>query len=286
MANHASAVKSRRGPLIGERETAPLPSGRCPPSLHWEDRDISPIPAFFLEAFLSMSASMREGKQALRKVIKARLAAIPAAEVTARSAAAAEKLFALGVWRDSRVVCAYSSMPTAEYQTDNVIDRCFSEQKRLFLPVVLDVERLVLVEVLGRDDWNANWIPNKWHIRELPKDQLANRPVIGSSLIANDRCFDGCQLVKPDLIIVPGVAFSAHPATGGFLRLGHGRGYYDRWLASLEAPSSTWPANSMHDMAPKTLPAAAVVALALREQLADEVPVSQFDRPIPVLIPC
>lgn len=56
-----------------------------------------------------------------------------------------------------------------------------------------------------------------------------------------------------DLIIAPGVAFTEKGE-----RLGHGRGYYDRFLAKL-AKAQTEPAT--------------VVALALKEQIVDNVPV-------------
>lgn len=57
-----------------------------------------------------------------------------------------------------------------------------------------------------------------------------------------------------DLVLLPGVAFTARGD-----RLGHGMGYYDKFLASLPEPK------------PST------VALAFREQVVDELPTTELD---------
>ena len=65
-----------------------------------------------------------------------------------------------------------------------------------------------------------------------------------------DRAFDPAQL---DLVVVPGVAFDRR---GG--RLGHGKGYYDRFLRLVS-------------------PRAALVGLAFECQLFPEIPMLQHD---------
>lgn len=68
-----------------------------------------------------------------------------------------------------------------------------------------------------------------------------------------------------DLILAPGVAFDH---TGG--RLGHGKGYYDRYLTRAEQ----WATK-------RGVPAPVTVALALREQVlppSERVPADERDR--------
>lgn len=60
-----------------------------------------------------------------------------------------------------------------------------------------------------------------------------------------------------DLVIVPGVAFTVQGH-----RLGHGRGYYDKFLTKL---SQTQPRPFI------------TVALSLKEQIVDKVPVGSND---------
>lgn len=61
-----------------------------------------------------------------------------------------------------------------------------------------------------------------------------------------------------DLVVVPGVAFTVNG-----IRLGHGKGYYDRFLQALMQLPNQSP--------PKT------IALAFHQQIVKSIPTSQFD---------
>ena len=66
-----------------------------------------------------------------------------------------------------------------------------------------------------------------------------------------------------DLVVMPGVAFTEAGA-----RLGHGKGYYDKYLASLRDPKPT------------------TIALAFREQILDELPTGPHDVPVDLVLTC
>ena len=68
------------------------------------------------------------------------------------------------------------------------------------------------------------------------------------------------ELSEIDFILVPGLGFTVH---GG--RLGYGRGYYDRLLAN---------------RAPRT----ALVAAAFSTQIVDEIPITEHDIPVDLVV--
>jgi 5-formyltetrahydrofolate cyclo-ligase len=65
-----------------------------------------------------------------------------------------------------------------------------------------------------------------------------------------------------DIVFVPGLAFDRKG-----LRLGRGKGYYDRFLASLDGSS----------------PRPVRCGIAFAEQFVEEVPIESHDRPVDVL---
>lgn len=67
-----------------------------------------------------------------------------------------------------------------------------------------------------------------------------------------------------DLLIVPGVAF-----TKDGLRLGHGGGYYDKYQRKLREVQEVPPAT---------------IAVALKEQIVDEVPTEDTDVKIDLVL--
>jgi 5-formyltetrahydrofolate cyclo-ligase len=118
---------------------------------------------------------------------------------------------------------AFASMPS-EPDTDGLWARLAHDGKVLVLPRLVDV---ALVPALGGD----GLVAAVWGIRE-PRGAAVDPATI-------------------DLVVVPGVAFTEAGA-----RLGHGKAYYDRFLAGL---------------------AAAKVGVCFDEQLVDELPMEPHD---------
>jgi 5-formyltetrahydrofolate cyclo-ligase len=144
------------------------------------------------------------------------------------------------MFRQARTVCCYVSLPY-EVQTWQLIEDMLKDGKRVVVPVTKPgSKRLRLSEL---KDPGAELAPAAYGVWEPIPEAL--RPV---------------SLQDVDLVFVPAVAFDR---TGH--RLGHGHGYFDRFLARL----------------PKDTP---TVGLAYRCQLLDRLPTAAHDRAVSTVL--
>ncbi len=111
-------------------------------------------------------------------------------------------VLALPEYREARVLMAYASMPS-EPDTRELIDLARAAGKTVLLPVCLDRERMTAGVFAG---WER-LAPGRMGIPEPERGK------------------PGEDAPEPELILVPCVAADRN---GG--RLGHGAGYYDRFL--------------------------------------------------------
>ena len=109
----------------------------------------------------------------------------------------------LPFWKQAQTVMAYWSLPE-EPDTRELMETALREGKTLLLPRCLDAVRMAGLPVKGLDGLE----PGRLGIPEPPETA------------------GGTGVPEPDLILVPCVA--AAPCG---VRLGHGAGYYDRFLA-------------------------------------------------------
>ena len=114
----------------------------------------------------------------------------------------AEQVFALPAWRQAGTVMAYSALPT-EPDTREIILRAAAEKKIVLLPRCLQAPRMLALPWRGDGEMEPGYLG-----------------------IPEPRMEAGAEL-RPDLILIPCVA-----AARDGIRLGHGAGYYDRFLAS------------------------------------------------------
>ena len=115
-----------------------------------------------------------------------------------------ESLLNWEVFKKARVIHIYISKPD-EPDTRPIIEHCWSFRKKIAVPVVLpDTFELFHSEIKSFDD-----LVSGMHGTQEPSPERRKK--------INPKSFD--------LVIVPGVAFDRQ---GG--RLGHGKGYYDRFL--------------------------------------------------------
>ena len=157
-----------------------------------------------------------------------------------RSEAIRRKVFRLSAFRRAKRVCCYVALPY-EVQTWRMIEEMLKRGKRVVVPVTQPrAKRLRLSEV--RDPANelvrgafGVWEPKPGALRPVRRRDL-------------------------DLVLVPGLAFDHRGH-----RLGHGHGYFDRFLARL----------------PKTTP---TVGLAFRFQLLDRLPTAAHDHAVQTIL--
>uniref|UniRef100_A0A7S2ZVG7 5-formyltetrahydrofolate cyclo-ligase n=1 Tax=Rhodosorus marinus TaxID=101924 RepID=A0A7S2ZVG7_9RHOD len=164
-----------------------------------------------------------------------------------KGSAVIRSLVSAPIFTQARSVTAYLSMEK-EFCTDDLVSALFEHSKRVYFPVVTDAKTssMLMLEATSMNDLRS-WRRSNWGIPEPPTDDPKRR----NALDDNDL----------DLIIVPGVAFDSR---GG--RLGHGKGFYDRFLQRCRERRQA-----------QSLPMPKTVALSLREQMVVEVPMSADD---------
>jgi 5-formyltetrahydrofolate cyclo-ligase len=178
--------------------------------------------------------------------MRSRLAALSPELFTLEGEKAAACLRSLPLWERYAGVLLFLSTGT-EIDTGPLLDAAFSGNKRVFVPKI-DGERLEFYRVFSPGPWKQG----PFNIREPPDP-------------------DPGLLFKPEgppaLIIAPGLAFDRRGN-----RLGHGRGYYDRFFAGLDRAGRTSPGFFYF-----------TIGLCLEIQLLPEVPAGSRDKPMDAL---
>ena len=145
-------------------------------------------------------------KATLRQQMRHQLQAIPFAQRQTFSQQAAQHLAQWEAFTHARGVCLYLSTPN-ELDTTPIRTLCEASNKALFCPWVKAPGQMELVALSAETKLQ----PNRYGILEPVHPQQV-------------------PFTNVDLILVPGLAFSAD-----FYRLGHGGGYYDRFLPQWKA---------------------------------------------------
>ncbi len=146
---------------------------------------------------------------------------------------------------DAQVILAYYSLPD-EVNTHQLIDDLVAEGKSVFLPKVMGDETMAWFPYHGPQDLKEG----AFHIMEPTGENHGDRPL--DSYLMNHR----------SVILVPGMAFDAQGH-----RLGRGKGYYDRFLSTVE-----------------TVLHVQTIGVCFDFQKVPEVPVDTFDRSVDEVI--
>lgn len=217
-------------------------------------------------------------KRAMRAAMRALVRALPPAAIDTASAAACER--ALAVLEGCERIGVFISMES-ECRTATLIGGLLARGARVYVPRVAavgdragdrvgdvrDVGVMQMLELRGGLDEIREMPRNKWGV---PEPEARVQPTGGPGVRAGAEAATGVDvraegLDAPsgllDAVLVPALAFDARCN-----RLGRGMGYYDRYLASLQA------ARMAHG-----LPSARLVGLGLQEQLVERVPVEAHD---------
>jgi 5-formyltetrahydrofolate cyclo-ligase len=183
------------------------------------------ISAQQLQLIVARKDELRRQAQAARRGL---------ADRPERSAAICRRVLALPEYAAARTVMLYLSMPH-EVQTGDLLTAVWNQGKQLVVPY-LDEQQIALFRLDSLDELSAG----VWNILE-PCHELR---------LAPERRLEPAAV---DLVVVPGVVFDRR---GG--RVGHGKGYYDKFLKRIR-------------------PATLRTALGFECQLADEVPMLPHD---------
>ncbi|MDR0526024.1 MAG: 5-formyltetrahydrofolate cyclo-ligase, partial [Spirochaetaceae bacterium] len=182
-------------------------------------------------------------KPALRKEIKARLRALPVQQFQDEGANAASRLRGLPIWSRYETVLLFLNDPL-EMRTDPFLIMAFADKKKVFVPKTIDSENIQFYRIYSSA---GPWRYGAFDIREpetnRPEDELKPADF-------------------PALITVPGVAFDRN-----LNRMGHGKGYYDRFFAKLDEQGQTY----------------CMLGLCMDTQIVPEIPTEVWDKKMDAL---
>ncbi|KAF1939955.1 5-formyltetrahydrofolate cyclo-ligase [Clathrospora elynae] len=180
-----------------------------------------------------MAASLATVKKELRKKMREMLKELPEAAVASQSSNATMTLLSMAEYKAARRISVYLSMPCGEISTSDIVRNALDQGKKVFIPYTYSLNApqegqpksiMDMVELRSMNDFES-LEPDNWGIPTPSQDSISSR--------AN--CFGGTGITHGettaaeaglDLIVMPGMAFDSN-----FGRLGHGKGFYDFFLA-------------------------------------------------------
>lgn len=238
-------------------------------------------------------ALVTQAKKELRKTIAQRLAAVSSDEIDEQctytlrvgvlfpfALTIAERIAAavraLPEYANAASVALYMHMDMGEARTTHLIRNSFADKKRVFLPRIVRIpenadkqfpkqtHELQMLEMHSWDDVESLEPRGKYKLRE-PTSGTDGKfvPMLADFGFKHNQwlttVFDAGGL---DLVLLPGVGF-----TRSCKRLGHGKGYYDSFLAK-----------HYHWSEKNTKKTPTVIGIGLTQQLVDDLPREPHDR--------
>lgn len=184
-----------------------------------------------------MKESLREHKRWRRKEIAEIRKELSDEYIADASAEVKEKLLVTEEYRNANTIMCYLDFGK-EVKTGDMIDTMWRDGKKVCIPLCTDTEGHIMVAKLYTED--TALVKGAYGIMEPSNEE----PTIAASEI--------------DLIILPCVSCDR-----SCNRLGHGAGYYDRYLAKTDAK---------------------LMALCAEKLMSDEIPMDEFDVPLDAVI--
>ncbi|AEJ20401.1 5-formyltetrahydrofolate cyclo-ligase [Gracilinema caldarium] len=196
-------------------------------------------------------STLADLKQELRTIVKSRLKTLSPDNLHRAGFAAAERLKTHPRWQQARLVLLYASM-SGEIDTEPLFHLAKTSGKTIFYPRV-EGDEIGFYQVNELLDLESQ---GPWHILE-PRPGLTS---LFDWIHTICNTVEQAQTPVPILGIIPGLAFDRQ---GG--RLGRGKGYYDRFLSSIEKIDFPYPLQLY------------TIGLSIPEQVVDQVPRSPYD---------
>lgn len=118
-------------------------------------------------------------------------------------------------------------MPNAELQTDDIVLHALRSGKHVFVPFITRSPPVMdMLQLRDEEDFRS-LKPDKWGIPSLDAQTVNERiNYLGFKGLKEQNATSQHSGIL-DLVLMPAVAFDQE-----FERLGHGKGYYDRFLTS------------------------------------------------------
>ncbi|XP_018394147.1 PREDICTED: 5-formyltetrahydrofolate cyclo-ligase [Cyphomyrmex costatus] len=190
-------------------------------------------------------AALTSTKRALRKEIKDILKNISLEEKKEQSVIVFKKLCQLKQYQNSKRISLYLSTKD-EIDTLPILKHIFDMGKEAFVPQYQG-KTMEMVKLKSMEDYET--LPlTKWNIKQPSATESYENALKTGGL---------------DLIILPGVAFTVNGK-----RLGHGMGYYDKYLKRC----------FQKDIKPY------LVAVGFKEQIQEDIPVNENDVPVDIVL--
>ncbi|XP_063918527.1 5-formyltetrahydrofolate cyclo-ligase isoform X2 [Zophobas morio] len=184
-------------------------------------------------------ATIATAKAATRQEIVEKLKTLTTEEKQRQCKIVLEKLLNLPSFQNCKRVSTYLSIDN-EIDTEPIVRHIFETGKECFVPRYSKAG-MQMVKLSSMNDWETLPVTS-WGIKQ-PR--------------LKDERDDALETGGLDFIVVPGVGFTANG-----LRLGHGGGYYDKFMTKVKASQEVPPA---------------LVGLAFNEQVLEELPVTECD---------
>lgn len=194
------------------------------------------------------NAAVAADKAAIRSTVKAALRTADATQLAAQSDAVCARVLAhASLCSARRVVCYIACARLREVDTGAIVSALLRRDVALYVPVVKDQSsNMAMLRIRSLEGLQSMPPFGILEPGELDDEGVPREDVLRDGLV-------------PDVVVLPGLAFDT--ACG---RLGRGGGYYDKFLAGLDA---------LLGGAPRPV----LMGIAFREQMVDAVPMDEHD---------
>lgn len=144
-----------------------------------------------------------------------------------------QKVLQLPEYQKASAISVFLSMPGREVSTSAIVTDALSQGKKVFIPYIhpeTDSGKSKIMDMLRLKDESdqQNLKPDAWGIPSLSAEGLEERENALGGIGISDAGHGNHSSVELDLIFMPGMAFDSANN-----RLGHGRGFYDRYLSRI-----------------------------------------------------
>lgn len=145
----------------------------------------------------------------------------------------AQKVLQLSEYQKASAIGVFLSMPGREVSTSSIVADALSQGKKVFVPYIHSetgsgkAKTMDMLRLKDESD-RQSLKPDAWGIPSLSAEGIEGREnALGGMGVSNAGHHDRSS-VELDLILMPGMAFDSANN-----RLGHGKGFYDRYLSRI-----------------------------------------------------